>query len=310
MSSNSLRLAFAGNPELAAAILESLLNIPRIDVVAVITNPDKPAGRGRKSKKNAVSLVAEAQGLVLLQPATTEQLSEMIKQLELDVMVVVAFGMFLPVEIINYPRLGSINIHTSLLPRWRGAAPVQRAILAGDKETGITIMQMDEGLDTGDILLQEKCKIGTRETAGGVIERLIDISIRCLHKVLQLLGSDALLPIPQDKTKVTYARKLSKAEARLDWSLPADELDRMVRAFNPVPIAYTEINAVSMRVLEAEPVYIDVQNFNPGDVISADKSGILVTAKNNALLLKRIQLPGKRPVGPVEFLNGHPDFLK
>lgn len=309
MTSNSLRLAFAGTPELAAAVLRTLVESSSVIINAVITNPDRPAGRGRKTTKSPVKIVAEQHGLVLHQPDTAAHLTNVIKQSEIDVMVVVAFGMFLPAEIIQYPRLGCINIHTSLLPRWRGAAPIQRAILAGDDISGITILQMDEGLDTGNILLQRECQIRPADTAGSLHDRLTILGSECLLKVLSQLATSTIEPVIQDETRATYAHKLSKSEARLDWNLCAHDLERSVRAFNPVPVAHTDLKGKTMRVLEAEPFEMDTARFRPGEVIKADKNGILVAAKSNALSLKRIQLPGKRPVSAAEFLNGHPDFL-
>ena len=309
MNKRNLRLAFAGTPRLAATVLKALLKQERHTVTDVFTQPDRPAGRGRKLVKSEVKLLAEDYGLPEHQPCRPEQIDPDYLLRDLDLLVVVAYGMILSAELLNRPKLGCINIHTSLLPRWRGAAPIQRAIQAGDTETGISIMQMDAGLDTGPIYLQRHCPIQPDDTSGSLHDRLAMMGSLCLLEVLDKMASNQHDPIPQDDKLATYAKKISKDEAVIDWSLDAVTLDRMVRAYNPSPVAHTELNGVKMRIWRSQP-----QNKTTGSpagtVLTCSKSGIDVATGNGQLRILELQLPGKRVMTSGEFLNGRPDFLK
>jgi len=309
VNKRNLRLAFAGTPRLAAIVLKTLLEQEHHTVTDVFTQPDRPAGRGRRLVKSEVKLLAEDYGLPEHQPCRPEHIDPDYLLSDLDLLVVVAYGMILPAELLNRPKLGCINIHTSLLPRWRGAAPIQRAIQAGDTETGISIMQMDAGLDTGPIYLQRHCPIQPDDTSGSLHDRLAMMGSLCLLEVLDEMASNQHDPIPQDDKLATYAKKISKDEAVIDWSLDAVTLDRMVRAYNPSPVAHTKLNGMKMRIWRSQP-----QNKTTGSpagtVLTCSKSGIDVATGNGQLRILELQLPGKRVMTSGEFLNGRPDFLK
>ena len=309
MNKRNLRLAFAGTPRLAATVLKALLEKECHTVTDVFTQPDRPAGRGRKLLKSEVKLLAEEYELPEHQPCRPEQIDPDYLLKDLDLLVVVAYGMLLPAELLDRPKLGCINIHTSLLPRWRGAAPIQRAIQAGDTETGISIMQMDAGLDTGPIYLQRRCPIQPDDTSGSLHDRLAQMGSQCLLEVLDKMASNQHNSIPQDDKLATYAKKISKDEAVIDWSLGAVTLDRMIRAFNPSPVAHTELNGVKMRIWRSQPQN-KISGSPAGTVLACSKSGIDVATGNGQLRILELQLPGKRVVTAGEFLNGRPDFLK
>jgi methionyl-tRNA formyltransferase len=302
-------LAFAGTPGLAATVLKALLEQEHHTVTDVFTQPDRPAGRGRKLVKSEVKLLAEDFELPIHQPCHPEQIDPDSLLSDLDLMVVVAYGMLLPAELLSRPKLGCINIHTSLLPRWRGAAPIQRAIQAGDTETGISIMQMEAGLDTGPIYLQRRCPIQPDDTSGSLHDRLAQMGSQCLLEVLDKMASNQHDSIPQDDKLATYAKKISKDEAVIDWSLNAVTLDRMVRAYNPSPVAFTELNGVKMRIWRSQPQN-KISESPAGTVLACSKSGIDVATGNGQLRIHELQVPGKRVVTAGEFLNGRPDFLK
>lgn len=308
MTESTHRLGFAGTPELAATVLNSLLGSELGNIEIVYTQPDRPAGRGRKLKKSPVKEIAEAHHLPLSQPRKAGEFDKGSLQ-QLDVLVVAAYGMLLPAELLNLPKYGCINIHTSLLPRWRGAAPIQRAIEAGDRETGITIMQMDTGLDTGDILLQRSCPIHDSDTAGLLHDRLAQLGAECLLETLPRLFAGKLKPRHQDDGQATYANKISKDEARIDWSRPAQEIERCIRAFNPTPVAHTELNGIAMRIWEAEIIDGQSDVTQAGHVVACDPDGITVTTGKQQLRIHRLQLPGKKVYTVQDFLNGHPSFM-
>ena len=310
MNKVGLRLAFAGTPELAATVLNDLLRQDTHSVSFVITRPDKPAGRGRKLVQSPVRLMAEQHGLSVLQPQNPSDLDPDKALVQLDVLVVVAYGMILPQDILDRPRLGCINVHTSLLPRWRGAAPIQRAIQAGDSKTGVTIMQLAAGLDTGDILLQQECVISPRETAGTLHDKLANLGGSCLLEALERLERQTITPRKQDQHLVTYANKISKREASINWELTAMELERLIRAFNPAPVTHTNIQGVAMRVWEADILPQSIHDLTPGTVIEVNVNGIIVATGQGMLRIKRLQLPGKKVITAREFLNGHPDVLR
>lgn len=309
MTKTTLRLGFAGTPELAAVVLEHLLEYSSHRVEIIYTQPDRPAGRGRKLAVSPVKQLALQHRLQLEQPAKPSELDPERRLAGLDALVVVAYGMILPATLLGRPRHGCINVHTSLLPRWRGAAPIQRAIQAGDTETGVTIMQMDEGLDTGPILAQMHCPIAAHETSGSLHDKLARLGAVCLHETLDKIAASNIHPVSQDSRLATYANKISKAEARLDWMRPALELERTIRAFNPAPVAYTEINGVSLRLWEAM-VPADSAAAPSGTIVACSDQGIDVATADGVLRLLKIQPAGKRVMTVREFLNGRPDFFQ
>jgi methionyl-tRNA formyltransferase len=302
-----LRLIFAGTPDFAAKALHALIRSPH-EIVAVYTQPDRPAGRGRKLTPSPVKQLALQHQLTVLQPASlkTAEATEQLRALDADVMVVAAYGLLLPPKVLEMPRYGCLNIHASLLPRWRGAAPIQRAILAGDKETGITIMQMDQGLDTGAMLLKLTCPITRQDTAASLHDRLASLGAEAIITALDQLPT--LIPTPQDDREATYAAKLTKQEAIIDWHLPAEDLDRLIRAFNPWPVAQTSVNGQTLRIWSAQPL-ADKANVPPGTVIGRDKQGIDIACGEGVLHLTRLQPAGSKPMDVAAFLNGRPDWL-
>ena len=309
MSDSRLRLAFAGTPRLAATVLQALIDCGRYSILTILTQPDRPAGRGRRLQQSAVKELAQQHGLPVREPSAAGELDPQGELNGVDVLVVAAYGLILPAGILERPRLGGINVHTSLLPRWRGAAPIQRALLAGDSETGITIMQMDAGLDSGDILLQKTCPIHTDDTAATLEDRLAILGSECLLETLDRLALNDLSPTPQDERRVTYAAKISKQEARIDWTRPAADLERMVRAFNPNPVAFTELLGITMRIWEAQVVEGGGSGRAPGTIVGAGKAGIDVSTGEQLLRLLKVQIPGKKVISVGDFINGHPDFL-
>lgn len=306
MNPGGLRIGFAGTPGFAATILRALLTHAQHSVTRVYSLPDRHSGRGRRLQPSAVAVLAREHGLNLQQPTRAADI-DATGLAHLDVLAVAAFGLLLPAALLHAPRLGCINVHASLLPRWRGAAPIQRAILAGDACTGISIMQMDEGLDTGDVLLQKSCAIGADESAGQLQERLALLGAECLIEALAALAADTARRTPQDATAASYARKIRKDEAVIDWTMDAEQIARQVRAFNPVPIASTRLAGLELRIWEAQPVP-RTENVPPGTLLRGDRSGIDVAAGSGAVRITRLQLPGRRPVTAADFLNAHPDW--
>lgn len=304
--SRPLSVGFAGTPEIAATVLKDLLNKKDVSVSLIITQPDRPAGRGKKTKASEVKELTLENNLPIFQPETKSEL-EGIAVDKLDLLIVIAFGMVMPLSILETPKHGSWNIHTSLLPRWRGAAPIQRAIEAGDTQTGITIMQMNAGLDTGDILLQQSCEIEPTETAQSLHDKLAQLSSEALSKTLTLLHEQNLSAIPQDNTQACYARKITKQEAEINWEENSKIIEQKIRAFNPFPICFTTLNNINMRVWQAT-ISSEESSLAPGEVVSASEKGIEVATKDKNLLITKLQLPGKKRINAKDFLNGHPDF--
>lgn len=303
-----LRLAFAGTPDFAARHLAALLETPH-DVAAVLTQPDRPAGRGKQAQSGPVKKLAEQHALPVLQPGTLRDAKAQadLVALDLDVLVVVAYGLLLPAAVLGLPRLGCINVHGSLLPRWRGAAPIQRAIEAGDRDSGITIMLMDEGLDTGPMLARRACTVAPLATSADLYAQLADLGPPLLAEVLADLPGHLARAETQDDRLATHAAKITKDEVCLDWSAPAALLARRVRAFNPAPGAFTFLGDQRIKVWEAQPV--PAAAGEPGLIIAADERGIRVACGDGALQLMRLQLPGARALDAAELLRGRSDLF-
>ena len=309
----SLNIIFAGTPDFAAQHLQAILNSQH-NVIAVYTQPDKPAGRGKKLQASPVKQLAEQNNIPVYQPESLrkEEAQSELKALNADVMVVVAYGLILPKAVLDAPRLGCLNVHGSILPRWRGAAPIQRSIWAGDAQTGVTIMQMDEGLDTGDMLHKVYCDILPTETSTSLYNKLAELAPSALIDVLDNLESGKFISEKQDDSQSNYAEKLSKEEAQLDWSLPAIQLERNIRAFNPWPIAYFSTedkdgNAQTLKVYQAE--VLSHQDKPAGTILSADKNGIQIATVDGVLNLLQLQPAGKKPMSAQDLLNGRAEWF-
>lgn len=306
----SLKLIFAGTPDFAAIHLKALIESEH-QLIAVYTQPDRPAGRGKKLQASPVKQLAEAAGIPVYQPGSLRDAGEQARLtgLRADAMVVVAYGLILPAEVLAAPRLGCLNVHASLLPRWRGAAPIQRAIEAGDRETGTTIMQMDVGLDTGDMLATARCEIGADTTAASLHDELARLGAPLLVEVLSDLPGYQASATAQDDTKANYANKISKGEAELDWRRPASELDRSIRAFNPFPVCFTHLQGQRIRIWQASPAGNAPLPEPAGTLLSADRDGILVNCGSGQLRLERLQLPGGKALSAEQVMNGSADLF-
>lgn len=299
-----LRIAFAGTPHFALPALRALLASPH-RVVGVLTQPDRPAGRGRELRASPVKLLGLEARLPLAQPATlrTPESRAVLADWAPQLLVVVAYGLMLPAEVLALPRLGCLNIHGSLLPRWRGAAPIQRALLAGDAETGVTIMRLDAGLDTGPTLLEKRIPIGLHDTAGDLHDALAELGAVALLEAIDGLAAGTLTPRLQPGIGVSYAPKLDKSEARIDWSSSAIEIDRQIRAFNPWPMADTRFAGEPLRVLRASVARAAGREDTPGTVIGIADDGLRVACGEGVLAVSQVQRAGKRPVSARDFAN-------
>ena len=304
-----MRIVFIGTGEIGVPTLRALLNSGH-ELVAVLTQPDKPVGREQQIeaspiKKTLMSGAPDGRALAfpVLQPTKIKerQAIEDMRALKPDVIVVVAYGQILPRAVLEIPRLACLNLHASLLPRWRGAAPIQAAIAAGDRETGITVMYMDEGLDTGDILLQRSVDIQPNDTGGSLHDRLAQITPEALLEALRLLAAGNAWRIPQDNARATYAPKLKREHGQIDWSESAEAIERKIRAYNPWPGAFMKVSSQNLKIFSASVVDLNDQ---PGQILRSDKDLIVATGKG-ALSLAEVQLEGKRRMTAAEFLRGH-----
>jgi methionyl-tRNA formyltransferase len=302
-----LRLGFAGTPEFAVPALEAL-QASRHTVHAVFTQPDRPAGRGQSVQAGAVKRRALELGLPVHQPQSfkSAEADSLLRDLKLDALVVVAYGQILPARVLDLPALGCFNIHASLLPRWRGAAPIQRALLAGDTTTGVTIMRVEAGLDTGPMLSSRTLEIAPRETAGSLHDRLAMLGAALICEALDAVAAGDAEGRPQPHQGVTYAEKINKAEALIDWTEAAGAIERRVRAFNPWPIAETRLNGAQLRIWEAELLGTEGMTPPPGTVLATSAAGIDVACGRGALRLTRLQLAGRKPLAAAEFLHAQP----
>ncbi|MGK2959625.1 MAG: methionyl-tRNA formyltransferase [Candidatus Malihini olakiniferum] len=309
MSSSSLRIIFAGVPEFAARHLYALFASPH-QVVGVFTQPDRPAGRGKKLTPSPVKVLAEQYSVPVLQPKSLSpaENQSLIADLQADIIVVVAYGLILPQAVLDMPRLGCVNVHGSLLPRWRGAAPIQRSLWAGDSETGITVMQMDARLDTGDILHKLSCPITQQDTSASLCYRLAELGQQGLLTTLASLAQGTAIAEKQDDSLATYAEKLSKREAKLDWSLSAEQLERCIRAFNPWPVSYIVIDEQPVKVWKASVLNF-THSLQPGTIISADKQGIQVATSHVVLNLLELQPTGKKLMSVQDLLNSRREWF-
>lgn len=304
-----LRLAFAGTPEFAAVHLRALLDAG-YPLLAVYTQPDRRAGRGRQLAASPVKELALARGLEVRQPASFKapEARAELAALGVDLLVVVAYGLILPAAVLGLPRLGCINVHASLLPRWRGAAPIQRAIAAGDAETGIAIMQMDAGLDTGPVLAEVRCPIRPDDTAGSLQQRLAGLGPSLLLDVLARLARGPLPAQVQDDGRATYAPKIDKTEAAIDWREAAVVIDRRVRAFNPVPVAHARLQGLLLRIW-AGKAGAHSGGAVPGTILGAGREGILVACGEGAYCIQQLQLEGRKRLAAEELLNSRADLF-
>jgi methionyl-tRNA formyltransferase len=298
-----LKIIFAGTPEFAASALEALLKNQH-EIVAVLTQPDRPAGRGMHLAPSPVKKLAMQHNLAVLQPLSLkgEEVQQELIKLQADVMVVAAYGLILPKNVLEIPHYGCLNIHASILPRWRGAAPIQRAILAGDAETGITIMQMDQGLDTGAMLLKKTCTIVESDTAQTLHDKLALLGAQGINEALKKLEQGALVETIQEAAQATYAAKLLKSEAKLDWTLEADQILRAVRAYNPVPGAHSVIHETIIKVWQA--VKAEAEKAQPGTILDINMQGIKVACGNGAVCLEVLQRPNGKALPAKQFVQG------
>lgn len=304
-----LKIIFAGTPKFAAKYLQALIDA-KYNICRVITQSDKPAGRGRKLQINPVKELSLARGISIYQPKTLRDPStqKTIRDLNPDIIINVACGLLIPKEILNLPPYGCINVHPSLLPRWRGASPIQKAILAGDQVTGISIMLMDEGLDTGPVFLQKEYLLEPTDTAATLLDGLAILGVEALLAVLNKITTGEITPTKQDETKACYAKKILKEDAKIDWRKSAIELDREVRAFNPWPISYTQIGDQVIRIWQTLPL-TETTDKPPGEIINLDPQGVDVATGHGILRIFKMQFPGKKILSVSEILKSKLKFF-
>lgn len=305
--SKPLKIVFAGTPDFAAQHLDALIKSHH-DVIAVYSRADRPAGRGKKLKASEVKQLALTHDIPVYQPENfkSDDAKQQLADLNADIMVVVAYGLLLPKAVLETPKLGCINVHGSILPRWRGAAPIQRAIWAGDAETGVTIMQMDQGLDTGDMISIATCPIEATDTSASLYTKLAELGPTALIDTLATIADGTANPEKQNDELANYAKKLSKEEANIDWQMPAQQIERNIRAFNPWPICFTQMQGNIVKIYAAQLV----ENAgNPGEILAADKTGITVATTEGALKITQLQPQGKKPMSAQDFLNGRADWV-
>ena len=299
-----MRIIFMGTPDFAAASLNAMINAG-LDVRAAVSQPDKPKGRGLKLQPTDVKVAAQNAGIPVYQPQTLKngELTEVLDEIKPELIVVAAYGKILPEYIINYPKYGCINVHASLLPKYRGAAPIQWAIINGEAETGVTIMQMDKGLDTGDMLMTEKTEIGMYETAGELFDRLAQIGGKLLVNAIEKIENNDITPVPQNHEEHTYAPMLSRETGKIDWSKSAEEISKLICGMNPWPLAYTSYNGEPLKIVEA---VVTEGNGKPGEILSLDKGeGLRVAAGSGALCIKTAQFAGSRKMSVEDYARGH-----
>ena len=301
-----MKIVFAGTPEFSLPVLHVLLDSPH-EVVAVFTRPDRPCGRGQRTAESPVKRLASRHAIPVCQPGTLKDSGAQaaLEPIRADLMIVVAYGLILPPAVLAMPRLGCINVHASLLPRWRGAAPIQRAILAGDRETGVCLMQMEAGLDTGPVLASATCLIEPEDTGGRLHDRLSVMGAQLLKENLDRIAQGELEPRVQDDSQASYADKIEKTEAVIDWTMSAEQIARQVLAFNPWPVAETRYSGRQLRIWEARPVAMTTEQ-PPGVVLAAGKVGIDVSCGVGALRILAVQLAGARQISAIDFVNAHP----
>ena len=305
-----MKIIFAGTPDFAAAHLRALIDCGQHEIVAVYTQPDRPAGRGKKLTASAVKQLASEQGLTVLQPPSLKEADaqQQLASFAADLMIVVAYGLILPQAVLDTPRLGCINVHGSLLPKWRGAAPIQRAVEAGDDETGICIMQMDAGLDTGPVISVARCAIEATDTSGSVYQKLSALGAPTLLAALEKLASGVAVAEQQDDSQSTYASKIDKAEALIDWATPAEILARKVRAFNPFPVTFSHIGGERVKIWAASANTVD-SGQAVGTIVAASDQGILVQTASGQLVISEIQLAGKSKMPVSELLKSKAELF-
>lgn len=307
---DALNIVFAGTPDFAAGHLQALID-SRHNVVGVYSQPDRPAGRGKKLQPSPVKKLALEHEIAVFQPLNFKQEGsiEELEALNADIMIVVAYGLLLPLAVLEAPKMGCLNVHASILPRWRGAAPIQRAIQMGDTETGITIMQMDIGLDTGDMLSKTFLDIKADETGGSLHDRLLEKGPTALLQTLTLLQADEAIAEKQDDTLANYAHKLKKEEALINWSLPAKEIDLNVRAFNPFPCAYTLLGDQRIKVWQAIALE-EATTLLPGTIARVSTEGVDIATGAGLVRLLNVQLAGKKAMAIADVVNGQPNLFQ
>ena len=305
-----MKIIFAGTPDFAAAHLQALINCGQHEIVAVYTQPDRPAGRGKKLTASSVKQLACDHSLSVLQPPSLKdsEAQQQLASFNADLMIVVAYGLILPQAVLDTPRLGCINVHGSLLPKWRGAAPIQRAVEAGDKETGICIMQMDAGLDTGPVISVARCPIDAADTSGSIYQKLSELGAPTLLATLEKIDAGVAVAEQQDNALSTYAKKIDKSEALIDWSMSAEEISRRVRAFNPFPATFSHIGGDRVKIWGASATDKPSNN-SAGAIIHADAEGILVQTGRGQLLITEIQLAGKSKMPVSELLKSKAELF-